>query len=110
MMQTGVKLSLRAWGWTVMKLLLVLPACIVPTCVGVDRAGQSVRRVEYDCPHVRGGGPTGCFDTYKRRALSPRAWGWTEHGKRGRNPLCIVPTCVGVDRILKLATPLVCNC
>ncbi len=79
-------LSPRAWGWTVLDGVVGRSNRVVPTRVGVDRAGRCDRPVRRGCPHARGGGPVlGAFRCQKDPTLSPRAWGWTVAPERQRH-------------------------
>ena len=93
-------LSPHAWGWTDGDGRWEFFAGVVPTRVGMDRAIRTRARKSACCPHTRGDGPVyfpaGCAII----RLSPHAWGWTDGLDRDLRWRLVVPTRVGMDRML----------
>ena len=92
--------SPRAWGWTVIECWVTEPDGVVPTRVGVDRDRGRPDRPCVRRPHARGGGPVDWRGYLERFWSSPRAWGWTEEVLFDRPGPRVVPTRVGVDRLI----------
>ena len=110
--------SPRAWGWSVAPALIPDRSIVLPTCVGMVRAGPSVVPRLVGPPHVRGDGPSSTASNSIAPRFSPRAWGWS--GRTGTCPdsrlfsprawgwsgvahaICltsdVLPTCVGMVR------------
>ncbi len=90
--------SPRAWGWSHVLKDRLDPEVVLPTCVGMVRISEVIILVLLRSPHVRGDGPLRAMQTASIIAFSPRAWGWSEHGRFIPHPATVLPTCVGMVR------------
>ena len=85
-----------AWGWSYHRCSPGLQCLVLPTRVGMVRAGQTGQQIVWGSPHPRGDGP------FKGRTLSiqlefsPPAWGWSVGGQRLYGPNEVLPTRVGM--------------
>ncbi len=95
--------SPRAWGWSVRTSRTSLPACVLPTCVGMVRTVELATMPETRSPHVRGDGPvkTMLFTIWGQ--FSPRAWGWSASEGSLTDKNTVLPTCVGMVRVATLS-------
>ncbi len=78
------------------------PFVIIPTHVGVNRNESSFAKGFFHYPHTRGGEPILQKKENGKRGLSPHTWGWTGINAKALVFLEIIPTHVGVNRILSI--------
>src|SRR5690606_35841859 len=69
--------SPRTWGWTAAARYATTESQMLPTHVGMDRAGLAPKTRHHDAPHARGDGPIRDRDGHYMEVCSPRTWGWT---------------------------------
>ena len=100
----GVALSPRAWGWSDSFMETLDRAVVVPTRVGMVRAAAGQKVESGSCPHARGDGPSCSPANVTDSSLSPRAWGWSVYPTRVPLWACVVPTRVGMVRLVTLIT------
>ncbi len=96
--QGGYVFSPHAWGWSAR---FFAPACrhpVFPTCVGMVRRGNDLRRRAGGFPHMRGDGPSFRATRRWRVWFSPHAWGWSAPPSRTPHRGRVFPTCVGMVR------------
>ena len=77
---------------------------VLPTRVGMVRTGWLLPRSPSSSPHPRGDGPIRFTDATNIISFSPPAWGWSGRlaGLHGR--IGVLPTRVGMVRILSLTS------
>ena len=68
--------------------------------MGVYRLFTDLNRVILYCPHTRGGVPVINDEIIGQLSLSPHTWGCTDGRCRNKHIHLIVPTHVGVYRIM----------
>ena len=73
---------------------------VLPTRVGVDRGLCLKSWLSSGSPHTRGGGPLAMIRSMVVDGFSPHAWGWTANRGVGRGIHRVLPTRVGVDRVV----------
>ena len=96
----ATQLSPRAWGWSALTDGTRSGYGVIPTRVGMVRRLRSASQgVRY--PHARGDGPTIVFSSSRFSVLSPRAWGWSAIGNPGGGICGVIPTRVGMVRMLR---------
>src|SRR5271165_5281569 len=69
--------SPHAWGWSELTIVVELPACVLPTRVGMVRRFGIALRYTHRSPHTRGDGPIAQIGGYFIYSFSPHAWGWS---------------------------------
>ena len=105
-----ITFSPRAWGWSAVLPRPDQPDYVLPTCVGMVRAGRRVLPLLRRSPHVRGDGPIRAQAAFPVRQFSPRAWGWSGWCRRIAEDANVLPTCVGMVRSDSDQTlPIVCS-
>jgi len=97
--------SPRAWGWSAFTASILVAGTVLPTCVGMVRTVNHAMGCINSSPHVRGDGPYLLSKKPKRRAFSPRAWGWSGSHPPGHPIGRVLPTCVGMVRACAAAIP-----
>ena len=91
-------LSPREWGWSVYLGTEPEGRMVVPTRVGMVRAGSTTPRRQRSCPHASGDGPRWHTAARTRWKLSPREWGWSAVAYTAGIYGWVVPTRVGMVR------------
>ena len=92
----AIEFSPRAWGWSGPPGRRGATADVLPTCVGMVRAGSRSTAAWRRSPHVRGDGPRFGYTFVLVKRFSPRAWGWSALQGRPLRHLPVLPTCVGM--------------
>ena len=103
-------LSPRTWGWSEIETLDKLLNPVVPTHVGMVRIESAYGYGQGRCPHARGDGPDYPhiqLDLYK---LSPRTWGWSVLENGRGFAIRVVPTHVGMVRLINFSLSLPTCC
>ncbi len=98
----AITLSPREWGCTGSGLIGPATVSVVPTRVGVYLYGLSCKFILYSCPHASGGVPQQGEIATIGITLSPREWGCTGPSFGLFSFHCVVPTRVGVYRLLRI--------
>ncbi len=93
-----------AWGWSALGPLQLHRGFVLPTRVGMVRAGLRYRLPRGGSPHPRGDGPDGETKKTLRVKFSPPAWGWSADVFVRRFIPFVLPTRVGMVRVPLLAT------
>jgi len=92
--------SPRAWGWSAPIMRPAGAGEVLPTCVGMVRLREDLVGMVASSPHVRGDGPYAPHKLFFFRAFSPRAWGWSVGPGTRKLSTGVLPTCVGMVRIV----------
>ncbi len=89
-----------AWGWSGVRHSDTHCADVLPTRVGMVRP-LGIPQVRFDCsPHPRGDGPGIYTRTSTVNTFSPPAWGWSAPRRRESKPTKVLPTRVGMVRMV----------
>src|SRR5947209_6498121 len=89
------------WGWTVEGWLGRGGRAVGPTHVGVEERSGGGWAAMVSGAQACGRGPGTLRGNPRVKPLSPRMWGWTEQGDGLPGRQGVVPTHVGVDRVLE---------
>ncbi len=87
-----------AWGWSVVEQDRRLLNKVLPTRVGMVRAGGPGLQRSGCSPHPRGDGPVRIRGGFFHRVFSPPAWGWSVVIINFLNVPDVLPTRVGMVR------------
>ncbi len=87
-----------AWGWSGWKHSAACGTQVLPTRVGMVRAGATVEATAYGSPHPRGDGPFKSVDEDLVALFSPPAWGWSDESAHWVRDVDVLPTRVGMVR------------
>ena len=90
--------SPRAWGWSATESGSWYDIFVLPTRVGMVRAGRRVRLKNERSPHARGDGPRASSVSATVAGFSPRAWGWSAEATWSARQIAVLPTRVGMVR------------
>ena len=89
-----------AWGWSAAWFQLSIPRVVLPTRVGMVRHGLLFAVHVFRAPHPRGDGPLQNRSAGQPIWCSPPAWGWSGKGRAGTSAGGVLPTRVGMVRII----------
>ncbi len=90
--------SPHAWGWSALVQGIIRDVGVLPTRVGMVRAGPVPAPPRHGSPHTRGDGPAPVTFTKPLARFSPHAWGWSAQAGRVGLPRIVLPTRVGMVR------------
>ena len=110
------KFSPRPWGWSAPHVAPAYAVRVLPTPVGMVRDTSLMRnfvgmvrpRVEQPgllsrFPHARGDGPWDAYWSDGWKGFSPRPWGWSGAHHADLHGPQVLPTPVGMVRIVHVA-------
>ncbi len=92
--------SPRTWGWPPWCADLAREVRVLPTHVGMVRAGREHPRPTVRAPHARGDGPSLCPPVISSGQCSPRTWGWSAVTCSAVSQSTVLPTHVGMVRLV----------
>ncbi len=102
--------SPHAWGWSDPPRCGISGCEVLPTRVGMVRFPANTVNLSAGSPHTRGDGPYSAEDIQGMLRFSPHAWGWSGHLAHHPPLQQVLPTRVGMVRLLlALARQLVCS-
>ncbi len=93
-----VLFSPPTWGWSALGTGIGNVVGVLPTHVGMVRAGGIVTKTRYGSPHPRGDGPRCASPVLAVRLFSPPTWGWSGMREAFLRNRLVLPTHVGMVR------------
>jgi len=96
--EAPVAFSPRVWGWSDHVLRHLVCGRVLPTRVGMVRAGPTCRTVRRCSPHACGDGPRRAPESDDLFTFSPRVWGWSFVQNWQPPAVLVLPTRVGMVR------------
>ena len=96
--------SPHAWGWSESWVSCCYPLSVLPTRVGMVRGTSWWSSGLVSSPHTRGDGPGTVPSDIAASQFSPHAWGWSVLTKPLRDRLHVLPTRVGMVRMVSTSS------
>ncbi len=94
--------SPHAWGWSGASVEYNGRYKVLPTRVGMVRGDAKQILASIGSPHTRGDGPALKHMPPNWQAFSPHAWGWSAHARVNQLNREVLPTRVGMVRLVCL--------